>query len=305
MVFPLTRPRRLLASLTLGLLLLAAAPGCAVAPPLGDLPRASDAEELDVVDADYLPFRRSPRNRYALVMNGRVFQPPSDGSGVNDAEDLLHGEPIDDPWVRGDMDQLSRLLLSKGYDVYRVDFGRVTPDTMRALLERVVAVSDAETQLLVAYSGEGDSTGLRTRTMRLGPSGHLVPPKVTLTPADLFAALAPVQGRKAVLLNACEAGIFAEEAARQEGFEGVVIAACARGFATTPHEPSGTTAIFAAFLELYADDPARVENLASVEIDRAGGLWTNLAHHWQSLWRLGGKPISYEPVIFASGDFWF
>lgn len=299
------RSRRLVAPLLLGLLLLAAAPGCVVSPPLGDLPRAGDAQETEVVDADYLPFRRSPQNRYALVMNGRVFQPPADGSGVSDADDVLRGEPIEDPWVRGDTDQLSRLLLSKGYDVYRLDYGRVTPDTMRALLERVVTVADEQTQLLVAYSGEGDSTGLRTRTMRLGANGHLVPQKVTLTPKDLFAALEPIKGRKAVLLNACEAGIFAEEAARWGTFDGVVIAACARGFATTPHEPSGTTAIFAAFLELYADDPARVENLASVELDRAGGLWTNLAHHWQSLWRAGGKPISYEPVIFASGDFWF
>lgn len=287
------------------LLLLAAAPGCAVSRPLGDLARAPDAEQIEVVDADYLPFRRSPTNRYALVMNGRVFQPPADGSGVSDADDLLKGEAIEDPWVAGDMDQLTALLLNKGYDVYRLDFGRVTPDVMRSLLERIVYVSDAETRVLVAYSGEGDSTGLRTRSMRLGGSRHLVPQGTTVTPADLFAGLEPIQGRKAVLLNACEAGIFAEEAAQRGAFDGVVIAACPRGFATTPHEPSGTTAIFAAFLELYADDPARVHNLATVEIDRAGGLWTNLAHHWQSLWRPGGKPISYEPVVFASGDFWF
>jgi hypothetical protein len=298
--------RRSLAPLALGLLLLAAQ-GCAVSPPLAhDLPRAGDAEEIEVVDQDYLPFRRSPQNRYALIASGRVFQPPSDGSGVQDADDLLKGEAIEDPWVKGDMDQLARLLLSKGYDVYRFDFGRVTPDVLRGLLERIVYVSDEETQVLVAYSGEGDSTGLRTRSMRLGASGHLVPQGTTITPADLFAALEPIHGRKAVLLNACEAGIFAEEAAKWGRFDGVVIAACARGFATTPHEPSGTTAIVAAFLEIYSDDPARVHNLATVEIDRAGGLWTNLAHHWQSLWRGGGKkPISYEPVIFASGDFWF
>ncbi|MBX3466209.1 MAG: hypothetical protein KF878_04840 [Planctomycetes bacterium] len=292
-------------ALTLGLLLLVAAPGCIVTPPLGELPRAGDAEAMEVVDADYLPFRRAPQNRYAVVMNGRVFQPPVDGLAIHDADDLLKGEAIDDPWVQGDMDQLTRLLLSKGYDVYRLDYGRVTPDTLRALLERIVFVSDDETQVLVAYSGEGDSTGLRTRSMRLGQSRHLVPQGTTITPADLFAALEPVQGRKAVLLNACEAGIFAEEAARWGRFEGVVIAACPRGYATTPHEPSGTTAIFAAFLDLYASDPTRVHNLATVEIDRAGGLWTNLAHHWQSLWRGGGKPISYEPVIFASSDFWF
>jgi hypothetical protein len=280
------------------------AQGCAVSPPIGELSRAQDAEEIEVIDADYLPFRRAPTNRYALLLSGRVFEPPSDGSGVADAEDLLKGDPIDDPWVRGDMDQLSRLLLAKGYDVYRLDCGKVTPEAMRALLGRLTTVSDDATQVLIAYSGEGDSTGLRTRSMRLGGSGHLVPQGTTITPADLFGALEGVRGRKAILLNACEAGIFAEEAARSARFEGVVIAACARGFATTPHEPSGTTAIFAAFLELYADEPERVRNLAAVEIDRAGGLWTNLAHHWQRLWMPGTKPISYEPVIFASGDYW-
>ena len=301
----ITSSPRVLLPCTLLALLLASSSGCAVSPPLRDLSRAPDAEQIEVVDEDYLPFRRSPTNRYALVMNGRVFQPPADGSGVANADDLLKGEAIEDPWVSGDMDQLSSLLLSKGYDVYRLDFGRVTPEVMRGLLERIVYVSDEETQLLVAYSGEGDSTGLRTRSMRLGGSRHLVPQGVTITPADMFAALEAIHGRKAVLLNACEAGIFAEEAPSRAGFDGVVIAACPRGFATTPHEPSGTTAIFAAFLDIYADDPARVHNLATVEIDRAGGLWTNLAHHWQSLWRPGGKPISYEPVIYSSGDFWF
>ena len=61
------------------------------------------------------------------------------------------------------------------------------------------------------------------------------------------------------VLNACESGVFAEAAQKNAGFRGVVIAACGTGFATTPHEPTGTSAIYASFLGLYHDDPASVK----------------------------------------------
>jgi hypothetical protein len=305
-MIPASRPRRSFALLpALCGLLLAGASGCAVSPPIAeDLPRARGVQQADVLDDDYVPFRRAPSNHYALLMSGRVFQPPADGSGVATADDLTKGEPIDDPWVRGDMDNLSRLLLAKGWDVYRLDMGRVTPAALRALLDRIASVSDADTQVLVAYSGEGDSKGLRTRSMLLGPARHLVPQGVTITPPDLFAALEPVRGHKAVVLNACEGGVFADAARDLHAFDGVVITACPKGFATTPNEPTGTTAIMASFLGLYSDDPAKVVNLREVELDRAGGFFTNLAHRLSTFWALGSKPLSYDPVIFAGGDFW-
>lgn len=294
-----------LPALLLPALLLIAAPGCIVTPPLGDLPQAPDAKLVEVLDEDYLPFRVSPTNRYAVVMSGRRFTPPTKGRfSISTADDVLAGKKVEDPWVKGDVSQLTKLLLSKGYDVYRMDYGQVTPRAMKKLLKRIAFVAKDETKLFVAYSGEGDSTGWRTRAMSIRQNEHIIPPGVTVTPPDLFGALATVRGRKAVLINACEAGVFAEEGAKWAGFRGVVIAACARGFATTPHEPSGTTAIFAAFLELYSDEPSRMRNLATTEIDRAGGLWTNLAHKWKSLWGKG-LPLSYKPAIFVSGDFWF
>ncbi len=286
------------------LLLLFAAQGC-VSLPLSGLARAPHAERVEILDPDYQPFRVSPVNRYALVLKGSSFEPPRGGGfAISSAEDILAGTQIHDPWVQGDVDQLSQLLLSKGYDVYFLDFGRVQPRSCLNLLERIAYVADAETRLFLAYSGEGDASGWRTRTLRLGENSHVVPPKVTITPSTLFEALAQVQGSKAMVINACEAGVFTEAAREQPEYQGVVIAACRRGTATTPHEPSGTTAIFAAFLGLYSQEPWREQNLARVEIDRAGGLWTNLAHHWKSLWR-GGLPLSYQPVIFTRGDYWF
>lgn len=297
--------RRLISArqvLLLGLLTLAAQ-GC-VSPPLGDLPRAPEAEVVDVLDPDYMPFRVSPRNRYAVVMNGRRFAPPDKGPFIiSEADDVLAGKSLEDPWVQGDMDQLTTLLLSKGYDVYQLDFGVVTLEALNKLFERLAFVANEDSQLFVAYSGEGDSVGLRTRAVTV-QQRLVIPPGVTLEPKGLFHLFSAIKGQKALLINACEAGIFAEEAASWSQYSGVVVAACRRGFATTPHEPAGTTAIFAAFLEVYADDPVARKNLASVEIDRAGGLWTNLAHKWQHMWG-GGLPVSYEPAVFVSGDFWF
>ncbi len=279
--------------------------GC-VSPPIGDLPRHAQSQVVSITDLDYMPFRAAPTNRYAVVMNGQVFTPPASGSAETSSPDGLQAaDRLEDPWIAGDMEQLTRLLLNKGYDVYRLDFGEVTPAALEELLARIAQAADERTRLFVAYSGEGDDTGLRTRTLRIPTGQHIVPPDVTIRPADLFEMLAPIRGDKALLLNACEAGVFADAAPSAPEFRGVVIAACGRGFATTPHEPAGTTAIYAAFLELYGREPERELNLATVEIERAGGLWTNLAHHWNELWSPAGLPISYEPAVYVSGDFWF
>lgn len=287
-------------------LLALAAQGCVVSPPIAAIAAAPGVEVFQVVTPDYNPLRVSPNDRYAILMNGQRFLPAGDGLPVWSADDLLRGPREEDPWVDGDMEQATRLLLAKGYDVYRIDFGQVTPDVLLGLLDQLSYVCTPDTELFLAYSGEGDSKGLRTRTLTIERGTNLVVPGTTITPPDLFGALSALKGRKAVLINACESGIFAEAARGHPDQVDVVIAACPVGTATTPHEPSGTTAIFAAFLELYEDDPAAVLNLAEVEIDEAGGFWTNLAHHWQHFWTFGGsKPLSYEPVIAVNGDFWF
>jgi hypothetical protein len=203
------------------------------------------------------------------------------------------------------VDQITRLLVSKGYDVYRADMGEVTPVDVEKLIENIGMVSDAGTHTFFAYSGEGDQKGLRTRSMIVMEGRHLVPPDATISPDALIAKLATIKGAKALLVNACESGVFAEAARKNPDFEGVVIAACAPGYATTPHEPTGTSAIYAAFLRLYSEDTKTVRNLGTVRIEKAGGTWTNLAHKWSDFWSGGGLPISYDPVVYSNGDFLF
>lgn len=279
--------------------------GCAGTPPL-DLPLPSDARVVDVrLGGEYVPFQRSPKNQYAVLMKGQEFAPPTDRAfRVASLDDVRReGSPIRDPFILNDMDQLTRLLIHKGYDVYRFDLGETAPADVEKVLERIALVADDDTRTFFAYSGEGDSKGLRTRTLVIGPGRRVIPPDATITPAALMKRLSTIRGSHAVLLNACESGIFAEAARRNVEFKGVVVAACPEGFATTPHEPTGTSAIYASFLRLYEGDAKAVKNLAREKIDKAGGTWTNLAHKWSDFWGGVGKPISYEPVIYASADF--
>jgi hypothetical protein len=286
---------------------LATASGCGSTPPI-DLPIPKDARVIDVrLGGDYVPFQRSPMNRYALILSGRDFAPPSDRAySIATAEDVRReGTPVRDTFVAADVDQLTRLLVAKGYDVYRFDMGEVMPRDVEKVLDRIALVSDERTQTFFAYSGEGDAKGLRTRTLVIAPGRRVVPPDATITPIGLMERLGEIHGPKAVLLNACESGVFADDARRHPEWRGVVIAACPEGYATTPFEPTGTSAICAAFLKLYEGNPTTVKNLATERIEKAGGTWTNFRHKWSDFWGGSGKPISYEPVIYASADFLF
>lgn len=289
------------ALLSLALLALS---GCSATRPI-DLPLPKDARVVELL-GDYTAFHKSPTNRYAVVLHGQEFAEPKGAYQISTTEDVRReGTPVPDPFVESDVDQLTRLLVSKGYDVYRADMGDVTPAEVEKLIESIGMLSDSETRTFFAYSGEGDRKGLRTRTMVIGEGRRIVPPDATITPEGLIAKLATVKGTKALLINACESGIFAEAARKDPDFHGVVIAACAPGYATTPHEPTGTSAIYAAFLGLYADDPKAVKNLGTVHLENAGGTWTNFRHKWTDFWSGGGLPISYDPVVFQNGDFLF
>ena len=279
-----------------------ASSGCATAPLDVRVPR--DARVVELL-GDYTTIGRSPRNRYAVLIRGQEFRADPDRPfRISTNEDVKReGHPVPDPYIAGDQDQLTRLLASKGYDVYRADMGELDAKDVRRLLEKIAILSDGDTQVFVSYSGEGDAKGLRTRTLEIGPGRHLVAPNATLAPDELVGLCSSVRGSTAVLLNACESGVFAEAARKNPDFRGVLIAACGVGFATTPHEPAGTSAIVASFLDLYRDDPGKVTNLSSVRLERAGGRFTNIAHHWSDFWGGAGLPISYLPVVYASADF--
>ncbi len=301
----LPRVSRFTAASALATLAALAASGCSATRPL-DLPLPKDARVVELL-GDYTSFQKSPTNRYAVVLHGQEFASPKGRPfQISTTDDVRReGTPIPDPFIESDVDQVTRLLVSKGYDVYRADMGEATPREVEKLIESIGMVSDAETRTFFCYSGEGDKKGLRTRTMVIGEGRRLVPPDATIAPDALIAKLATVKGTKALLLNACESGVFAESARKNPDFQGCVIAACPPGYATTPHEPTGTSAIYAAFLGLYANDPKAVKNLSTARLEKAGGTFTNFAHKWSDFWTGSGLPISYDPVLYSNGDFLF
>src|SRR5262249_7750411 len=111
--------------------------GCSATRPI-DLPMPKDARVVELM-GDYTSFHKSPTNRYALVLRGQVFNAPKDRPfRISTTEDVKReGTPVPDPFIDSDVDQLTRLLVSKGYDVYRADMGEVTPADVEKVIENV------------------------------------------------------------------------------------------------------------------------------------------------------------------------
>jgi len=258
--------------------------GC-VAPIIGDLKQKPNTICFDITDDPI--FKKSYYNKYAIVLEGAQYD-----------ENRIK---IDDQYTRGDVGQLSRLLLYKGYDVYRLEFSRTNLGVLERLVDRIASVSDNNTKLFFAYSGKGGKSGLWTKAILVGTQA-IIPANATISPKYLFNLLTSIRGKRAVLINACESGIFATEAITTK-FKGIIITSCPKGTLTTPHETTNTTAIFAAFLTLYADDPSIKFNLATIPLDSAGSFWVNLTHHLNNIF--SSKPISYDTVIYVNSNYWF
>jgi len=231
-------------------------------------------------------FKPSLKNKYAILISSRLFDAQS--------------QEIEDPYIKTDLDQMRRLLTNKNYDVYQPDILQTSVAGLWKLIENIIVHSNDKTKLFILYSGEGDSTGLRTIGQWVTSNRLLIPPRVTITPSMLFTYLKAVKGSKAVLINACESGVFPNAIDR---FKGVVIAACDKGHATTPYEWWGTTAIVAAFLRLYEDDPSKIIDLAEADIGAAGGWWYNFMH--RVMFAHPKLKLSYDPVIYRGSSFKF
>src|SRR5207248_2914594 len=107
--------------------------GCSATRPI-DLPLPKDARVVDVI-GDYVPFQKSPKNRYAVVLRGQEFTPPSRPFRIASAEDVRReGTPVPDSFTESDVDQVTRLLVSKDFDVYKVDMGEATASDVQKLL---------------------------------------------------------------------------------------------------------------------------------------------------------------------------
>jgi len=270
--------------------------GCSSTDPL-DLPPPKEIRNFGDT------FRVSPRNKYAFVIKGQTFQFNGDRLSFSKADDLCVGDRLVDSYIDNDIDQISRLALCKGYDVYLAEMDKHSVSELRNYLNMVANVSNDATQVLIAYSGEGDKNGWKTRGC-IARGNYFTMDVCRIKPEALIWNLADINGSKAVLINACESGCMVEAAQKNPNFKGVIIAACPVGYSTTPHEPSNLSAVYASFLKLYEDDPRQIRNLMNIEISRTGSWFNNLRHKISDI-GAGGLPVSYEPVIFANANFLF
>lgn len=243
-------------------------------------------------------FRKSPKNAYAILMKGQGYLPPK--ARVINVNNMHSGEKIRDEFVENDLDALARLATLKGFDVYKP----TEPLELYMLLGQIAPVADKDTRVVFFYSGEGTKKGLWTKFCKL-PERTLTQPFYCIEPEMLLNTLSWLKGRQAVVISACESGVFVTEAQQVKAFNGVVIASCGSGFATTPCESSQHTALFTTFLHKYEDDPATIKNLATIELGRVGELITNQRHLWVDFWSGGGLPISYASETYSTTEFPF
>jgi hypothetical protein len=240
--------------------------------------------------------KRASSNKYLVVIKGHksYFNGPACPLDKLDEESIK----ISDDYIETDIRETVKLATSKGYEVYSAD----SDSGLEAFFDKLVKFSDDQTQLMVAMSGECDSKGFIINLVSAG-SFNLVPADKKLIAGKIIAHLGLIKGKKAVIINGCQSGCFADAARKDSDFKGVVITACRIGFATTQCEHTGTSAIYAGFLGLYQDNPKVVNNLATIEI-KAGSSFENFRHHLADVGS-DGLPISYDPDIYFTSDFNF
>lgn len=271
--------------------------GCASTDPL-PLP------EIKRANCNFVhQINKANQNKYAVVIKGALYTIQTQEFFFQNEEDLKKGKLIDDPYVDNDLDQITRLLISKGYEVFYYDMSIDSVSSVYNLLDHLAVISNDKTKLFIAYSGEGSNSGLMTRSIKVNDSNAMTMDTCMIRPDDLIEKANGVDGESAMLIGACQSGCIAEAARNNPRFRGIVFTSCPVGFATTPHEPSNLTALYATFLDKYSD-PSKVYDLSELDITTAGYWWNNFRHKISDIGG-DGLPISYDIMIYFNKSFDF
>lgn len=244
-----------------------------------------------------LSVRASPSNKYLIVVRGHNSKLSLDNCEISKID--KRSEEIPDPYTESDIKEISKLASNKGYDVYSSS----SDSDLEGLLDSITKVANKDTHIMLAMSGECDNKGFIINLVHTTGGMNLVPPDKKLFAEKIIAHLGLIKGTKAVIVNGCQSGCFADAARKDPDFNGVVIAACAVGYATTECQRTNTSAVYAGFLGLYKDDPLSIKNLSTADI--SAGFWFENFRHKISDIGAGGLPISYSPVIFSTAEYLF
>lgn len=244
-----------------------------------------------------LSVRAAPNNKYLIVVRGHNSTLSLDNCEISKID--KRSVEIIDPYTTTDIKEISKLASNKGYDVYTSD----SDSDLEGLLDNINKVANKDTHLMIAMSGECDNKGFIINLVHTAGGMNLVPPDKKLIAEKIIAHLGLIKGVKAVVVNGCQSGCFADAARKDPDFNGVVVAACSVGYATTECQRTGTSAVYAGFLGLYRDEPTSIKNLATSDIS-AGSWFENFRHKFADI-GAGGLPISYSPVIFSTAEYLF
>lgn len=268
------------------LLLLLPLVGCTSGPPL-----AKDLE-FKIVTLSQEKLKKSSKNKYAILMRSHLY----DRDGY-----------LPDKYITNDLSQIAKLLCHKGYKVWYAS----SLSLLYEALVKLQKISDKNTKTFFAYSGKGDKFGLRLIGKYVSKTLLIIPPNVTVEPDKIIPIMVSIKGQKAMLINACEAGIFTDFAGafRVQGrfLNGTIITSCAVGQLTTPYERLEMSATFATFVSQYSNDLDKVIDLCDMDIGTVGGWWYNFMHRMSNIidrFRNPNiKPVSYDTVIYRGGSF--
>ncbi len=245
-----------------------------------DYPKRFDKPPLEyIVNKDIhardVPARPSQTNRYALIVKGK-------DNGI---------------YVDGDVKNMAKLLLLKNYDVYYTN--SAFPSTITNFCKSLSHLSNKDTRFFLFLTGHGREDGF---SLKVNPGM----PRSILSPALLFSSLQEINGKKAVVVQSCHAGIFYEHLSLaycrdRDYFSGVLFASCPEDKISVCDPLLGMSAFTYGFCNFFAPDLEEV-NLAGVVITQQ---MTPISEFIVFLGRLFGSKISYETKVFATAGYKF
>ena len=158
---------------------------------------------------------------------------------------LLVGAGEDHPGaMENDISALERQLRKRGYIVQTLMPGELTKKSLKDKLEEIKALTTPESHFLLSFNAHGNTHG-----MKIGSQ--------ILNPEELYKKMKQIRGKKAIIIEACNAGLFVHKKYRPKIPEGtLVLTACGQGgqaFETMVNEPGETAQYMARLHQSLVD----------------------------------------------------
>ncbi len=267
-------------------LALLAASGCgAVSMYQQDYPKKFSRPPLEYLlnkgktGDERLALRASPTNKYALLVKGK-------DNGI---------------FVDGDIKNMAKLLLLKGYDIYYIN--PQSASTINHFCDALSGFANDETKFFLLLTGHGAQSGFRLKPWsEYGVS--------EISPDSLFHSLKKVRGKKAVMINCCYSGIFYEDvsyntywlADKSRYFNGVLFASCPSDKTSVTDPLLGMSSFVYGFCNFFVPEVSEEVDLSRISFSQEA---TPALDFFVLLSRLFVNRISYNIKTFSTAGYKF